>query len=259
DGLKKIAIDTVKAIPGLYHAGVDIIVNDETGGKRTAVVLEINATAQIGGILFPLRGKARNIPAAIIDYYFPETKGIDTSDSKVYFDMSTVLEPMENRSALEVEVAMAPLGKLYAKRFLVNGNVTSESYHRWLKRQALNLGLHGYVKNVVFDEIEILVAGTNQQKVSKFKKLISEYTRGTKVNRIHDEIWDEPVTVGFDILEIYEVTTLRSAQQGLRRMEKEQIRLTRLKDRVQKDIDHILNSTSWKITGPIRALKEKTR
>ena len=259
DGLKKIAIDTVKAIPGLYHAGVDIIVNDETGGKRTAVVLEINATAQIGGILFPLRGKARNIPAAIIDYYFPETKGIDTSDSKVYFDMSTVLEPMENRSALEVEVAMAPLGKLYAKRFLVNGNVTSESYHRWLKRQALNLGLHGYVKNVVFDEIEILVAGTNQQKVSKFKKLISEYTRGTKVNRIHDEIWDEPVTVGFDILEIYEVTTLRSAQHGLRRMEKEQIRLTRLKDRVQKDIDHILNSTSWKITGPIRALKEKTR
>src|SRR5699024_4255472 len=69
DGLKKIAIATVNATRGLYKHGVDIIVNDETGGKRTAVVREMNATAQIGGILFPLRGKARNIPAAIIDYY----------------------------------------------------------------------------------------------------------------------------------------------------------------------------------------------
>src|SRR5699024_12869744 len=64
-----------------------------------------------------------------LDYYFPETKGIDTSDSKVYFDMSTVLEPMENRSALEVEVAMAPLGKLYAKRFLDRKSTRLNSSH----------------------------------------------------------------------------------------------------------------------------------
>lgn len=259
DELKQIAIDTVKAIPGLYHAGVDIIVDDGEGENRSAVVLEINATAQIGGILFPLRGKARNIPAAIIDYYFPETKGIDTTNSKIYFDMSTVLEPMENRSALEVEVADAPLGKLYAKRFSVKGNVTSESYHRWLKRQALDLGLHGYVKTVVFDEIEIVVAGTDQQKVAKFKQLIPQYTRGTKVNSIQGEVWNEPVTVGFDILEIYEISNRGSGQHTLRRMEKEQIRLTRLKDRVQKDINHILNSTSWKVTRPLRLLSDKLR
>src|SRR5690625_1781060 len=72
DEMREIAINAVKAIPGLYHAGVDVIVNEEA--ENPAVVLEINATAQIGGILFPLRGKARNIPAAIIDYYFPETK-----------------------------------------------------------------------------------------------------------------------------------------------------------------------------------------
>lgn len=258
DELKQIAIDTVKAIPGLYHAGVDIIVNDVEGEERTAVVLEINATAQIGGILFPLRGKARNIPAAIIDYYFPETKEIDTTKSKVYFDMSTVLEPMENRSALEVEVAMAPMGKLYAKKYSVKGNVTSESYHRWLKKYALDAGLHGYVKTVVFDEIEIVVAGTDRDTVEQFKKVITKYTRGTKVHRIDSEVWTEPVTVGFDIQEIYEVTTARSAQHALRRMEKEQIRLTRLKDRVEKDINHILNSTSWRVTGPLRSLKERS-
>src|SRR5699024_2835951 len=85
EDIKKIAIDTVKAFPGLNHASVDIIVNKNNQDhlQEAAYVLEINATAQIGGILYPLRGKARNIPAAIIDYYFPETKGMDTSDSKV--------------------------------------------------------------------------------------------------------------------------------------------------------------------------------
>lgn len=252
---KQIAIDAVKAIPGLYHAGVDIIIDDESKEKR-AVVLEINATAQIGGILFPLRGKARNIPKAIIDYYFPETKGIDTTHSKVYFDLSVILEPMENRSAVEVEVAPAPLGQQYAKKFSVIGNVTNESYHRWLKRHALTLGLHGYVKTVVFDEIEIVVMGSDPKKIDEFRKIIPQYTRGTKVRKIHSEEWDEPVTVGFDILEIYQLSTKRSAQNMLRRMEKEHIRLTRHKDRVEKDIKHILNSTSWKITKPFRILNK---
>ncbi len=101
---KNVAINALKAVPGLYHGGVDIIVN---GNK--AVVIELNPTAQIGGILFPLKGKARNIPGAIIDYYFPETKGMDTSDSQIYFDLLDVLEPLENRSALEVEVTPAPM------------------------------------------------------------------------------------------------------------------------------------------------------
>src|SRR5699024_9022173 len=72
--IKQLAIDDVKAVPGLHHAGVDIIENATGKGKAPGYVIEINATAQIGGILFPLEGKARNIPAAIIDYYFPETK-----------------------------------------------------------------------------------------------------------------------------------------------------------------------------------------
>lgn len=257
--MKKIAIDAVKAIPGLYHAGVDIIINENSKLNTPAVVLEINATAQIGGILFPLRGTARDIPGAIIDYYFPETKGIDTSNSKIYFDMSTVLEPMENRASLEVEVAPAPMGELYAQKYLVSGNVQKEAYHRWLKKQALDRGLHGYVKNIAFDEIEIVVAGTDKTEVREFKNLIPKYTRGTKIRRIKSEVYEEPVIVGFDIMELYQASNVRSAQHVLRRMEKEQIRLTRLKDRVEKDINHILNSTSWNIMRPFRRFSSRLK
>jgi len=255
DDIKQIAVNTIKAFPGLYHAGVDIIINEDGNLKEPAYVLEINATAQIGGILFPLRGKARNIPGAIIDYYFPETKGIDTSQSRVYFDMSTVLEPMENRAALEVEVAPAPMDKIYARKYTVIGNVQKESYHRWLKKQALDRGLHGYVKNKVYDEIEVVVAGTDKDVVEDFKDILNQYPRGSKVNRVRAEFYGEPIQVGFDIMEMSSGTGIRSIRHSLRKAEKEFIRLTRQKERLEKDINHILNSTSWNITEPLRKIK----
>jgi len=255
EATKKIAVDTIKAIPGLTHAGVDIIINESNQLKEAAYVLEINATAQIGGILYPLRGKARNIPGAIIDYYFPETKGMDTSHSKVYFDMSTVLEPMENRAALEVEVAPAPMGKIYARKFTVTGNVQKQTYHRWLKQQALDRGLHGYIKNKVYDEIEIIVGGTDKDIVEDFKEIINQYPRGSKVNRIRSEFHGDPITVGFEIMEMSSNTGIRSIRHSLRKTEKEFIRLTRQKDRLEKDINHILNSTSWNISEPLRNFK----
>src|SRR5699024_10581634 len=114
---KQVAIDALKAIPNFDHGGVDIIVNEGNDVDASVVVLELNPTAQIGGALFTIEGKARDIPKAISDYYFPETKGINTEKSKIYFDLITVLEPLENRAALEVEVAPAPQGKLYRKKY----------------------------------------------------------------------------------------------------------------------------------------------
>jgi len=254
DAYKQIAIDAVKAVPGLYHAGVDIIVNENRGLKAPAVVIELNPTAQIGGALFPLRGKARDIPKAIIDYYFPETKGIDTSDSKVYFDMINVLEPLENRAALEVEVSPAPMGKLYAKRFVVHGTVQRQNYHQWLKKQALDRSLHGYIKNMVFDEIEIVVAGTDKQAIEEFKEQITRYNKSVNVTRVEEEIYQEPVTVGFEIAEKYNTTSQRSVQNALRKMEKDLKIMTKQKNRIQKDNQHILNSNSWKWTEPVRKI-----
>ncbi|WP_042143742.1 acylphosphatase [Paucisalibacillus sp. EB02] len=253
DEIKQIAIDSLKAVPGLYHGGVDIIVNEDKSIKDPAVVIELNPTAQIGGALYPLRGKARNIPAAIIDYYFPETKGMDTTNSKVYFDMSTVLEPLENRSALEVEVAPAPMGDFFAKRYVVSGDVQRHSFHLWLKKQALDNGLHGYVKNMVFDEIEIVVGGTDKSKVNEFRTLIEQY-KNIHIKKIKEEIWREPVIVGFEIAEKYNTSSLRSVQYALRKMDKDLKQMMKQKNRLEKDNSHILNSTSWKVMAPARAI-----
>lgn len=256
---KQIAIDAVKAIPGLYHAGVDIIVNENRSQKAPAVVIELNPTAQIGGAIFPLKGKPRDIPKGIIDYYFPETKGMDTSDSQVYFDLINILEPLENRAALEVEVSPAPMGTLYAKRFVVHGTVQRQGYHRFLKKQALDRNLHGHIKNMVFDEIEIIVAGTDQQVIEDFKEQIKNYPQSSKVTKIEEENYHEPVTIGFEITERYNTSSQRSVQNALKRMEKDLKAMTKQKNRVQKDNQHILNSSSWKWTEPMRNLSAKMK
>ncbi|TFJ91564.1 acylphosphatase [Lentibacillus salicampi] len=251
---KEVAINALKAVPGLYHGGVDLIVND-----NKAVVIELNPTAQIGGILYPLKGKPRNIPGAIIDYYFPETKGMDTSDSQIYFDLIDVLEPLENRSALEVEVAPVPMGKLYAKRFVVSGTVQRHSYHRWLKKQAMDRNLHGYVKNMVFDEIEIVVAGTNKADITAFKQKIDQYPQSSKVKNIEEEDFHDPVMAGFEIAEVYNTTSLKSTQFALRKMEKDLKHMTKQKNRIEKDNRQIMDSTSWRYTEPLRKFKEKLK
>ncbi|MEC5425930.1 acylphosphatase [Virgibacillus sp. C22-A2] len=256
---KTIAINAIKAVPGLYHGGVDIIVNENRDLSAPAVVIELNPTAQIGGILYPLKGKARNIPGAIIDYYFPETKGMDTSDSQIYFDLVNILEPLENRSAIEVEVRPAPMGELFAKKFVVTGMVQRQRYHRWLKKHALDRNLNGYIKNMVFDEIEIIVAGTNKSDINEFKKLIDQYPQSSKVVNIKEENWKEPVTVGFEITEGYNTSSIKSVEYALRKMEKDLKHLTKQRNRIEKDNQHILESTSWKFTMPIRKVKSMVK
>src|SRR5699024_11343271 len=119
-----------------------------------------------------MKAEFSNIPADIIDYYFTDNKGIDTTDSNVYFELTTVLEPLENRSAVEVEVNQAPQGKMYAKRYIVSGTVGRQSYHQWLKKQAIDHRLHGHVKNQYYGIIEILIAGIDKEDVARFKQII---------------------------------------------------------------------------------------
>src|SRR5699024_8680330 len=249
--IKSIAIRALKAMPEFAHGGVDIIINEGHVSQEPAVVLELNATAQIGGILFPIEGQSRDIPKAIVDYYFPETIGVTKADPRVYFDMSTVLEPLENRSSQEVEVIPAPMGKLYAKTFHVKGNVMLENYHRWLRDQALDLGLHGHIDRIFHNEIEIMVGGTDEEAIKEFKSLISK-SRSARIEKITEQEYTGAIKIGFEINERYNINRFRSSATALRILNRDFIRLDRKKNRVQKVNSYIKDSTSWKVSSPIR-------
>src|SRR5699024_2366616 len=186
--IKKVAIDAVKAIPGMTHGGVDIIVNKE---KNTGVVLEINSRPSITGSLFPMEGKARNIPKAIIDYYFPETQA-DYSKPLFYFDFQSMYSSFLKGVAKEFTVPNVPIGELEATRFTVTGNL-KRSYANWIRKQATKLGVHGYIKRLDNKTASIIVSGLSES-INKFRTYIkSKAPSMIKIDKIEEKTRKNPV------------------------------------------------------------------
>src|SRR5699024_3466331 len=113
------------------------------------------------------------------------------------------------------------------------------------------------IKSFGFDEIEIVDASTSRKKLREFRTLINEFKNGKNITKIESANYEGSIVVGFDIVEIYNTYNLRSTRHSLRRAEIELIRMNRQKERLEKDIAHIENSTSWKVTSPVRMLKNK--
>ncbi|GIO23429.1 acylphosphatase [Oceanobacillus sp. J11TS1] len=243
--IKKVAVQAVQAVEGLNHGAVDLIIKP----NKEAVVLELNATAQIGGLLYPVKGKSRDIPAAIIDYYFPETKSIANDKSKTYFDFHDVLRPLNSRSADVTTVTPAQMGKLYAKKYTVIGNVQDIGFHRGLRKQAFEHYLHGFILNLENGNIEIVVAGTDKEMIEEFKNTIWEDPERGQVREVHESFWDEPVKVGFEVKADLktQVEQLKNFQQELEVTE-HALRKAESKNKQYHD------SLSWKVSKPIRQL-----
>jgi len=247
DELKNTAIQALHAIPGLVQGAVDLMVHTDENGKESAYVIELNPTSQLGGILFPIEGKSRDVPAAIIDYYFPETKNVQVEREKIYFDFYDVLEPLDTRQATVSTVSQAPLGKIHLKEYYVIGEVQDLGYHLGLRKQAFERGLNGYVENVNDDAISIVVGGTDKEMVDDFKNGITEDEERATVLEIQESDYDGYVKVGFDSrANLYTATSELEAYQ-------EQIETLQLE---VKDLEverrKLKRSLSWKITYPVR-------
>jgi cyanophycin synthetase len=72
--VKDLAMATLDALPGMTHAGIDIITKD-IRNLEDYVILEINKTAGLTTHHFPCFGKPQNVAGALVDQMFPETIG----------------------------------------------------------------------------------------------------------------------------------------------------------------------------------------
>lgn len=247
--MKQLAVDGLHAIPGLTHGAVDLMIEIADDGQEHGYIIELNPTAQLGGILFPLKGKPRDVPKAIIDYYFPETKDVQTDKEKIYFDYYDVLEPLISRQGVISTVSPAPIGTIYMKKYTVYGDVQDQGYHLGLRKQAFERGLHGFVTNTGEGEIEIVIAGTDREMIDDFKHGITEDEERATVTEIIEEDYDGFVKVGFDSRANYK--TLKEEMLILReelKVQNEQIKKLELKRRKYQ------RSLSWRISAPIRLI-----
>lgn len=192
--VKETALNAVKSIPGLVHAGVDVIV-----GKKDTFVIEINGTADVAMHLFPVQGTPRNVPEAIIDFYFPETKGISHNLKKMYFDYKEIKKIFLSKLAEEITITDAPKENLYTARYIVSGKVQKVGYRAWIQKRALKQGLHGYTRNLKNGNVVVVVAGDNLEKVEKFKQICEKGPSKAKVESIRELEWNASVKAGFEI------------------------------------------------------------
>ncbi|MDE5415819.1 acylphosphatase [Alkalihalobacterium chitinilyticum] len=249
--VKDTAVRAVQAVPGLHHVAVDLIIEKDQPLETATVIIELNPTAQIGSLLFPMQGQARDVPAAIIDFYFPETKEIVTDKAKIYFDFPDIIEPLKTRSATVTTVSAAPVGNIYAKKYIVSGDVQGIDYHRGLRKRAFELKLSGFVRNLENDDIEVVVTGTNHENVDDFRKALFEDPERSDVQAVQEEPWDGPVKVGFEVK-----ADLKTQVEQLRLMKQEMDLLEKEFKKVEREHRKYAKNFTWRMTLPFRKLAD---
>lgn len=245
DEIKEIAINATKAIPGLVQSGVDLMVNMK---ENTGIVLEVNSRPHITAHLYPMKGKARDIPKAVIDYYFPNTNQ-NLSTPSYYFDLKSVWNSFLNGICKEYTIPDIPQGDLEAVRFRITGVWGSERYKNWIRKNARKLGLHGYVKHLKNSQTTIVVSG-KKESIDKFRNLIVNESAGKeKIENVNETVWEKPVKIGFEIKK-----DGKSIETDNTPVKKKQQRIEKERDYYKKKYNQIKKSTSWRITKPIRVL-----
>lgn len=246
DNIRNIAINAVKAVPGLVQAGLDIIVDKEKG---TGVVLEINARPSIRNHLFPMVGKARDIPKAIVDYYFPETQRIDSGFNEIlfYFDLKSIHQTFRNGIAKEFVLPKMPTGDLRVLCLEISGEFNSANLANWISKHTRKMQIHGFTKYSEENILTTVIAG-NRDNITEFKRqLLVDTPSKIKIKDIIEGKWNKPVKVGFEIKKVKN-RKVDKVSKTLKRS------INNNNDYYKKEYYKIKNSTSWKITKPLRVL-----
>ncbi|WP_271400387.1 ATP-grasp domain-containing protein [Salinicoccus roseus] len=194
--MKKIAVNATKAIPTLIQGGVDMMIDKE---NNEGVVLEVNSRAHIRTHLFPSYGQARDIPSAIIDYYFPETKNYNHVEAaKLYFDFDHVYESFVKGNSNYIEIPRIPKN-IEVTRFMLISDEFPRDFIDWIQTTARKNRVSGSAKIISENEID-LVLGGGAEDIKLFESILeNKVRRSNKSIDITRGIEVFPVMQGFNI------------------------------------------------------------
>lgn len=285
--VKQIAVSALNAIPGLPQGGVDIMVNHES---NVATIIEINSRAHIRLNLFPLEGKGRDIPKAIIDYYFPNTK--QNLKSPLYFDFGKVWKELQEGDSKKIKVDNHPSGELKLTRYMLEGDLMLGNFNNKMKQLMLESDLQGYVKYITDDKVSIVVCG-GDHGIKKYYDTLNNYLikLGTQY-KIEEHKRKTPIPVGFLIINNRQKNRpelgyfpVRVKDTRKKTNDNFKINKTQRKDRInskakkepvkkskskinknnkstidyEKEYKKLINSHSWRLTKPLRVIKSKLK
>ncbi|WP_121638833.1 hypothetical protein [Virgibacillus sp. Bac330] len=247
---KNIAVNALNAVDGLTHGAVDVIVDEKAEAEERAVVIELNPTAQIGGLLFPIKGKARDIPAAIIDFYFPETAGKQLPNKeRIYFDLHDVLDPLSNGTAVVSTVINLKPYFLYSKKLTVSGEILNPNFFNYIHDFFLVNHVFGFLKKSDSSKIEFVLSSYNKNIFNELKSILYS-TNLINVKQIEEKEWPLPIKAGFKFIK-----NDRQLVEQLLVLKKELLEVKKENMLVKRRYESLVNSMAWKINKPSRFIK----
>lgn len=241
---REIAIKATEAIPGLAQCGVDMIIQGESG-----VIIELNTSPGIGSHLYPIEGLARDIPRAVIDYYFPETISNETVKNKYFYNLQSVLDPLKKGAVTEITVPDHPSYEFERKELILKGNKEIKFYYTKLLVDAFKCNIHGTMR-VENDLFVITSSFPNKKAKNKF------YDSLMKLNLeiIQETNSKKPIMLGFELMSNWKYKSLAEIESVTKQNYRAYVTLKREINFLQKRISHIFNSRSWRISKPVRVL-----
>jgi len=249
---KQIAIDATKAIPGLTHCGVDMIIPKNSNG---GVIIEVNTRPGIGSHLFPIRGKARDIPKAVIDYYFPETKNNKRNDN-VYFDLQAVFDSVNDGYAMEVELQPCPQNQMHTFKWIVTSKLDVMNVYYYLRKLLIKNKCHGHFKSIAENKIEIVLCHENPDTINDVKTYIKNRTSQLQIEQLTEEDYDKPIKLGFRVFnglnQMSQAELERQCYENKKQVRQHELSVQRLNRRIKL----MEKSSSWRITKPLRAVMD---
>src|SRR5690625_2596260 len=245
---KEIAIKATKAVPGLEHSGVDLMINR---GSESGVVIEVNIRPGIGSHLFPIKGKAVDIPKALLDHYFPETKEI-TINSQYYFDLQTIFDSLLGGYNNEVEVFSCPTDRYVCKKITLITNSEPLKLYNRLEPLIFQYELNGFIEKRTDNKVDLVFSSNNPKALQELEKLLEQSRNYLNIKDLKIEEYTKPIKVGFEIID-----DLNEA--GIIELEKREKISSKNNDIAEKEIRRLRHrikltedSFSWKLTSPLR-------
>ncbi|SDO06672.1 ATP-grasp domain-containing protein [Alkalicoccus daliensis] len=167
--VKAVAVDATAAIPDLPHSGVDLMVDFE---KDKAVVIEVNTRPGLGSHLFPMTGIGRDIPKALIDFYFPESRDAPRAE-QLFFEIKEIEAAIKTGMVEEVQVKPARQDRFHADRISVTSSALRQQKQK-IEQYLREKKFIGKIEIKKNEALEGVIAHTDKQYLKDFFHWLEE-------------------------------------------------------------------------------------
>lgn len=205
--MRDAAVAAVAAMPNIHVAGVDFLYSSE--GANDFAIIEMNSRPHIPVNMYPTAGVGRDVPKAMIDYFFPESRRPETPGTEMLtLDLSAVQSVLAKGHASSVTLAALPPhhfpARLRWELPRTHANPFSQRDTDRLIQIAGSKGVSGRLIESARGEVILIVAGESVRQcrtlldwiLRTFTTLFGGMTIGASDG---PEEWVGPIAMGFTV------------------------------------------------------------